>query len=1175
MKTKRLSIAIMCALCATIIALAQLSDGFSHTLIETGSFAKTVATQQSNLSKATAIKTLPVTDNKAVQRKADEVESVEIYGYVENNFTVESNKGLIKFNSSTPAQVTRMKLLDTWATAGAYARENYYVMAYDNAFNPTLYTVDLETGEITLLTVCSLEGDYALQAFEMSYDVIGRQMYMLATSPYDPEMYNSALLTVDLTTGEQTYVNRNMGRHIYAMAINAQGEMYGVDGYGMLCKINLTTGETTDVAKTTLTPFYRQSMDFDRETGIAYWAYSDTKRKGVLYTLDVTTGTVEMLGAIGGREEQQVVGLHVPYSLYTPLAPSFVTGLNMTPHAAGELSVELSWTCPTTRIDGTELSTIDAVEISRNGVLVATLTGATPGATMTWSDTVDEAGIYTYMVQLVNEAGVGELRTVSAYVGRDLPAAVSRLHLERTTPNSITLSWEAVTRGVNGGYVDTASMRYKVTRISDNKILAEDLAETTIVDNSIVELGTYRYAIESYNADGVGGVTTSGYIVNGPARSMPIYSNFDVNDPTEADLWSVGDANGDGISFFWNYDDNYRFGAYYYQTFTMQQANDWLISPPVNFEGNTPYKVVVEAAPANATQPEQFSIYLIQDYNLSTAIKVGETFDVSQYDMYRVDIDSVPAGVYSVCVRCTSNGVTSNYLAIYSIEMAINGDGNIRGDVWDDSSRPVADVYVSLDGTEYGAYTDARGFFEIPNVPSGNYTLNSIKMGYKSISQVVTVEALKDVNVELDVIKRKAYTVSGKVCNEYGEPLANALVRIEGYNNYSTYTAADGSYSIANVYEAESAYSLIISKDFYVAVNKEIRSIESNLEIDATLQDAILQPVVAYAGYNEVDYKMHVEWSRTGVDEAVAAYSDQISYTFGAADGTFGTLIGVVCHKPIILQSINWFLLSSDETINVVVLALDENGNVTGEELYVDADAPNVQFNPTDYTFNYEVYAPHGCFIGLSADEGFLDIVTAVNTPEKPFVPHFNAFIEDYLVEAKMEYVEVLGDEYCENFFLGYQGIALAGDEAPVVTYNVYRENESAMSEVVLNNVPSQLCTDDAWLTLPEGDYTYAVTAVYANNKESARTYTSAVTLDKTAVEGITAEAFAVALSADGNQLQFNTEVDEAMLYTADGVLVAQLAHARAISVANQPAGMYMVRARVGAVSYVEKVIIK
>ena len=60
---------------------------------------------------------------------------------------------------------------------------------------------------------------------------------------------------------------------------------------------------------------------------------------------------------------------------------------------------------------------------------------------------------------------------------------------------------------------------------------------------------------------------------------------------------------------------------------------------------------------------------------------------------------------------------------------------------------------------------------------------------------------------------------------------------------------------------------------------------------------------------------------------------------------------------------------------------------------------------------------------------------------------------------------------------IGYNGLALATDQAPVVSYNVYRENKASMSEVVLNEVNSQVVTDDAWLTLPEGDYQYAVKA--------------------------------------------------------------------------------------------------
>lgn len=1099
-------------------------------------------------------------------------EGIEIYAFTESNYYDEAATGLIKFNSSTPAKVTHVKNVTEWATAGAYAEQDYYVMVSYMMYQPTLYTVDLETGEMTSVVACTSEGGKeARQALEMSYDVITKTMYMIAFDEND-EDYNTGLYTVDLKTGEQKLIIKNMNRHIYAMAINAEGMMYGVDGSGMLCKIDKETGACTDVAKTGLAPFYRQSMDFDRKTGIVYWAYSGTNRFGVLYSLDVKTAKATQLGYIGGKEEQQVVGLHVPYSLYSEAAPSFVTDLTMTPDANGELTTRLSWTCPTHTIDGVPLESIDYVEITRDSVVVATLDNATPGAEMTWNDTVEKAATYTYKVQAVNAAGHGELRLVSAFIGHDVPAAVGDLHLERSTENSITLSWSAVTKGVERGYIDIPSLRYKVTRTSDGVVLATDLTDTYYTDNTITELNRYRYAIESYNVDGVGGVTNSGYIVNGPARQLPVLSNFDVNDETEPNLWTVGDANGDGISFFWNFDDFYNWGAYYYQTYTTEQANDWLISPPMRLEENMPYKVVIEATSANADQPEQFSVYLIQNYDLSTAIKIGDTFDVTSYDFYRVNIDGVPAaGSYSVCVKCTS-GAMANYLAIYSIEVAENGDGNIRGDVWDDSSRPVSDVYVSLEGTEFGGYTDERGFFEIINVPAGNYTINSTKMGYKSVPQDITVKALKEVNVELDVIKRKAFTVSGKVSNEYNDPLANAEVRIDGYNTYVTCTAADGTYSVADVYEAETPYNIEVSKEFYTSFATALSIQDKGVVVDATLNDSILSPAIARA---QLDGKQKsvVEWSTPGVDEAVAEYSGMISYTFGASDGTFGTLIGVVCHEPILLKNLNWLLLNSDSTINVVVLGFDDEGKLMREELYVDDAAPNVSFDMTYYTFANDVYAPNGCFIGLSTDEGFLDIATAMNTEEKPFVPQFNAFIEDYLVDATFEYVEVLGSDYCENFFLGYAGLSLADVEAPVITYNLYRENDAAMSTVVNTDVKALSYTDDAWATLPNGDYRYAVTAVYKNGKESQPTYTESLTRDDTGVEGVLTDGLRIVY--DGTTLHLNTNVERVYIYSTEGVQVAYAESVESVDLCNQDTGIYLVRAQVNGKWYVEKFVVK
>ncbi len=1157
------------------IALAQSVERFEHQPVD--QYRQSIVHTEFDASDTHKVVSCynVQSDNKIVQKTVSTDEGVEIYAFTEWNLKDDDAKGLIKFNSSAPGQMTSVKRLDIWATAGAYAEEDYYIMANDNSFNPTLFTVDLTTGELSETSVtCTGADGYPLQAFEMSYDVYGRVMYMLANSPFDPEGYNSALLTVDLSTGEQVYVDENMGRHFYTLAIDAEGVMYGVDGSGMLCKIDKSTGDITEVGSTGLRPFYRQSMDFDRETGIVYWVCSSTQRYGVLYTLDVKTATTQLLGVIG-KDEQQVIGVHVPYSLYRHDAPSYVTNLTITPDAGGEKKATLTWTCPTTTIGGDPLESIECVEISRDGVLVATLDNTQPGQSMTWNDEVETASTYTYKVQVINSQGRGELRTVSAYIGHDLPAAVEDLRLVRTTENSITLSWNAVTTGCNGGYIDMPSLRYKVERVSDGKVLAEELSETTFVDTEITELNRYRYAITSYNVDGVGGVTHSGYIVNGPARTLPQFANFDINDETEPNLWSVADANGDGISYFWNYDENYNFGAYWYQTFSMSNANDWLISPPMRFEANTPYKVVVEAGVSSSDYTERFAIYLIQNYDLSTAMQVGENFEINSYDYYRVDIDSVPAGNYSVCVRCISDAVTSRYLAVYSVETALNGDGNIRGDVWDDSSRPVADVYVSLEGTEFGAYTDERGFFEIANVPGGNYTINSTKLGYKSKPQPIRVVALQDVNVELDVIKRKAYSISGNVMNEYNQPLSGVSIQLNGYNTYSATTAEDGSYSISNVYEAEDAYSIVASKDFYTPVEMSRSVRNSNLTIDVTLNDSILPPAFAQVDYADNNLKSVVEWSRPGIDEAVAVYSGEISYTFGASDGTFGTLIGVVCHEPIILKNIHWLLLNSIETVNVVILALDENGKLTGEELYVDGDAPNVKYDLTQYAFEYDVYAPYGCFIGLSTDAGFLDIVTAVNTEEKPFVPNFNAYIEDYLENAEFEYVETLGDDFRENFCLGYDGIKMATNDAPQVSYNVYRENAASMSEVVANAVDKMLCADDAWLTLPDGEYRYAVTAVYANNKESERAYTSTITLDKTSIEDVMANNFTITLSSDASQLLMNRVADKIMVYAMDGTTMVRAANTDVVSVANCSAGVYMVRAMVDGQWFIEKILIK
>ncbi len=61
---------------------------------------------------------------------------------------------------------------------------------------------------------------------------------------------------------------------------------------------------------------------------------------------------------------------------------------------------------------------------------------------------------------------------------------------------------------------------------------------------------------------------------------------------------------------------------------------------------------------------------------------------------------------------------------------------------------------VSLDNP-YFAVTDRKGNFTIENVPAGTYTLKTWHEGYKGVSQEVTVEAGKVVEIKLPSMKKK------------------------------------------------------------------------------------------------------------------------------------------------------------------------------------------------------------------------------------------------------------------------------------------------------------------------------------------------------------------------------------------------------------------------------------
>jgi hypothetical protein len=166
-----------------------------------------------------------------------------------------------------------------------------YALDYDtNQF----VTIDTTTGARTVIGTTSPNGNWSGM-----------------TGATDGTLYvassvcgtSSTLYTIDPGTGVLTQIGPiGAGTCIIDIAINAQGEMYGVDIVSdMLYSIDPATGAGTPIGSTGVAANYAQGMDFEEESGILYWAsYSAS---GAMRVIDTSTGASTLVGAFPGGAE--------------------------------------------------------------------------------------------------------------------------------------------------------------------------------------------------------------------------------------------------------------------------------------------------------------------------------------------------------------------------------------------------------------------------------------------------------------------------------------------------------------------------------------------------------------------------------------------------------------------------------------------------------------------------------------------------------------------------------------------------------------------------------------------------------------------------------------------------------------------------------------------------------
>lgn len=212
--------------------------------------------------------------------------------------------------------------------------------------------------------------------------------------------------------------------------------------------------------------------------------------------------------------------------------PGPVAELSVTPAPMGKLSADISCIAPAVDSKGNAMAGTFDIKLFRNDIAtpIHVFNDVTPSQTLTWTDnTMTESAVYTYSAAAVNEAGEGDVVRQSAFVGNDIPGAVTDLTVSEGSDGAVTLTWNAPTQGANGGYFDASAVTYRIQRSNDASVVADNLTATSFVDRTLTLTSQtlMYYLVTPYVGDVKGQYNNTPLNgVFGPAYKAPVTETF-------------------------------------------------------------------------------------------------------------------------------------------------------------------------------------------------------------------------------------------------------------------------------------------------------------------------------------------------------------------------------------------------------------------------------------------------------------------------------------------------------------------------------------------------------------------------------------------------------------------------------------------------------------------------
>lgn len=462
--------------------------------------------------------------------------------------------------------------------------------------------------------------------YAMAYDPVNEVMYALGADYEngDPNLGYTVLYEVNLnaTTLNDLFKKvKDMDGLYWDFCFDTQGNAWFAQKYGgsdgivkgtNLVKMDGDFNRISEVKMQSewgedINSIYFSTMYFDNSTGDLYYLPCSDYGSTSLYKVNPTTGISQSVAWF--NQGNHFTGLYIPYlTADNGAAPARVSGLDAQADLNGAMKDTIKWVTPSKTWAGDDLANLQSVKIYRknagyatteltktadliaNSQLLAAVPATEKETAMSWVDENPIDGINTYYVLAANDKGNGVIDSIRCYMGIDVPGAVGNIMLEKNG-TGVNISWDAPEKGANNGYIGTEGLSYKITRLPDSVVVAENVTDTKYTDNTLGEQQSYSYTVQAVNAKGAGAIATSNPIMAGAALKTPVSLAFDTQ--ADADRWSTNKMNN-SIYFYYagGWSDDYKcMIGYGTSTGTVEGT---LISPPLYLEEGKTYRFTTD-----------------------------------------------------------------------------------------------------------------------------------------------------------------------------------------------------------------------------------------------------------------------------------------------------------------------------------------------------------------------------------------------------------------------------------------------------------------------------------------------------------------------------------------------------------------------------------------------------